>query len=157
LPARRPPLQSQSQIGTKREHWQIIIPDFLSRAATRSNHAISIRFVDRRSQPGLAPRPGRNPSRIEDPWYDADHQVRRVRTDGTIRWRGRLIFISEALIGEQVGLTEVDDDRWLVRFADLDIGLIDATTKNFRRFTAARPGRREPKTNRDSVNHVPGL
>lgn len=32
------------------------------------------------------------PDRIDEPWYDADHQVRRVRTDGSIKWGGELIF-----------------------------------------------------------------
>ncbi|MCG6207982.1 integrase core domain-containing protein, partial [Rhodopseudomonas sp. HC1] len=40
------------------------------------------------------------PERIEDPWYDADHQVRRVRSSGEIMWHGERIFITEALVGE---------------------------------------------------------
>ena len=87
-----------------------------------------------------SPRP--YPAKIEEPWYDADHQVRRVRTDGTIKWRGDYIFLSEALVGETVGLTEIDEDQWLIRFADLDLGLLSPSRK-FHRFTAARPGRRE--------------
>jgi len=101
--------------------------------------------------------PRRYPDRIEDPWYDADHQVRRARSDGTIKWRGELLFISEALAGEPIGLAEVEQGGWIVRFADVALGLIDAEGKSFRRFAAARPGRRKPATTRDSVNHVPGL
>jgi transposase InsO family protein len=97
------------------------------------------------------------PERIEEPWYDADHQVRRVRTDGTIRWRGEFIFISEALSGEPVGLAEREDGSWSVQFADLPLGLIDAKERIFRRFVAPRPGRHKPATTRDSVSHVPGL
>jgi putative transposase len=96
------------------------------------------------------------PSRVTDPWYDADHQVRRVRTDGTIRWWGEFVFISQAVVGETVGLTEIEDDQWLVRFADLDLGII-SPSNSFHRFTAARPGRREAHRNRDTVNHLPGL
>ncbi len=101
--------------------------------------------------------PRRYPDRIEDPWYDADHQVRRARSDGTIKWRGELLFISEALAGEPIGLAEVEQGGWIVRFADVALGLIDAEGKSFRRFAAARLGRRKPATTRDSVNHVPGL
>jgi hypothetical protein len=43
---------------------------------------------------------------LEDPHYPADATIRRVRSNGEIRWRGRLIFVSEALIGEAVGITE---------------------------------------------------
>ncbi|BDV33997.1 hypothetical protein SS37A_15260 [Methylocystis iwaonis] len=36
-------------------------------------------------------RPGRLlPERIDEPWYDADHEVRRVRSEGSIKWRGDL-------------------------------------------------------------------
>ena len=97
------------------------------------------------------------PDRIEEPWYDADHQVRRVRPDGTIKWRGELLFIGEALVGERVGLAETQDGGWVVRFADLSLGMINAQGKNFRRFSAARPGRRKPAPTRESVSHVPGL
>jgi transposase InsO family protein len=95
------------------------------------------------------------PARIEDPWYDADHQVRRVRGDGAIKWRNELIFVSEALAGELVGLAEIEEDQWLVKFAEIELGLISPSGR-FHRFTAARPGRREAHRNPDSVNHVSG-
>ena len=84
--------------------------------------------------------PRRYPSRIEEPWYDAAHAVRQVRLSGEIKWGGDLVFISEALAGELVGVTETEAGGWLVRFADIDLGMIDRTTRRLRRFTAARPG-----------------
>ncbi|MEZ5288150.1 MAG: helix-turn-helix domain-containing protein [Vicinamibacterales bacterium] len=48
---------------------------------------------------GLAPP---YPTRLEDPWYDAQHHVRRVKRTGQIKWHGGLVFISEALRGELV-------------------------------------------------------
>ncbi len=63
-----------------------------------------------------------------DPWYDADHQVVRVRSDGAMKWRGQLVYLSEALAGELVGLAEIDCDRWLVRFADIELGTIERTS-----------------------------
>ena len=65
------------------------------------------------------------PSRIEDPWYDANHQVRRVRNAGEIKWRGESVFISEVLVGELIGIAELETGDQVVRFCDLDIGLID--------------------------------
>ena len=104
-----------------------------------------------------SPRP--YPERVEDPWYDADHAVRRVRSKGEIKWGGEYIFISESLVGEIVGIAETDSGNWIVRFADIDLGLIDPSTKKLRRFTAARPGRREAQRERTgkTVTHVPGL
>jgi len=98
------------------------------------------------------------PNRIEDPWYDADHAVRRVRSNGEIKWAGECVFISEALIGELVGVAESGYGDWTVRFANIDLGWIDGTTKRFARFAASRPGRRKAPAEQmgNSAAHVPG-
>ena len=44
-----------------------------------------------RRSTGARPRP--YPERLAEPWYDAWHAVRRVRTDGSIKWGGDLVFI----------------------------------------------------------------
>jgi hypothetical protein len=93
------------------------------------------------------PSPRPYPDRIEQPWYDADHAVRKslplartgVRSNGEIRWGGDMIFLSEALIGEPVGIAETEAGDWLVRFAEIDLGIIDRRTRKLRRFTAGRP------------------
>jgi hypothetical protein len=89
----------------------------------------------------LSPRP--YPDRVAEPWYDAEHAVRRVRPNGEIKWGGEFVFISEALVGEPVGIAETAAGDWIVRFVNVDLGLIDRTTRKLRRFTAARPGRGE--------------
>jgi transposase InsO family protein len=83
------------------------------------------------------------PDRVEDPWYDADHQVRRVRRTGEIRWKGSQVFVSEALVGELVGIAELETGDHVVRFCDLDVGLINRRDV-FSRFAPPRPGLREP-------------
>ena len=83
------------------------------------------------------------PDRIEEPWYDADHQVRRVRGSGEIMWKGDRVFVSEALVGELVGIAELETADHLVRFCDRDIGLIDRRGR-FSRFAPPRTGLREP-------------
>src|SRR4029077_3507987 len=84
------------------------------------------------------PSPRRYPDRIEPPWYDADHALRHVRSAGEIKWRGDYVFVSEALAGEPVGLAETEAGDWIVRFADVELGIIDRKTKKLRRFTAGR-------------------
>src|ERR1700721_3071301 len=79
----------------------------------------------------------------QDPWYDADHQVRRVRSNGEIKWKGEFVFISEALIDELVGVAELETGDHVVRFCDLDIGLIDRRGL-FTRFAPLREGLRDP-------------
>ena len=79
------------------------------------------------------------PARLEDPWYDATHQVRHVRCNGTIKWQGDSVFVSTALHGEAVGLAETARGDWTVRFMHLELGRIDRQT---RRFTPAWLGPR---------------
>lgn len=64
------------------------------------------------------------PARLDDVWYDATHEVRRVRPTGEIKWRGERVFIGEALTGEMIGIAEIDPGVHIVRFAGRDLGLI---------------------------------
>jgi transposase InsO family protein len=89
------------------------------------------------------PSPRPMPDHVEDPWYDAEHQVRRVRSSGEILWRGGRTFVGEALVGELVGIAELETGDYVVRFCDLDIGLINRRGV-FSRFAPPRTGLREP-------------
>jgi transposase InsO family protein len=77
------------------------------------------------------------PARVETPWYDPDHQVRKVAHHGDIKWRGSKVFISTALAGEPVGLAELETGGHLVRFANHALGVIDRDGR-FHRFAAPR-------------------
>ena len=83
------------------------------------------------------------PEREEDPWYDADHKVRRVSSKGEIKWKGEIVFISEALSNELVGIAELETGDHVVRFCDLDVGLIDHRGL-FTRFAPLRESSRAP-------------
>jgi hypothetical protein len=97
---------------------------------------------------------------LPDPWYDADYQVARVRSDGAMRWQGEMIYVSEALAGELLGLAEIDCDRWLVRFADVELGTIDRTAPRTLRRAGAQAlrsqSRSRPSTDRKTVTHLSG-
>jgi transposase InsO family protein len=82
------------------------------------------------------------PDRVEDPWYDADHQVRRVRPSGEIMWKGGRLFVSEVLAGELLGIAELETGDHVVRFYHGDMGLIDRRSR-FTRFAPPRTGLRE--------------
>ena len=79
------------------------------------------------------------PTRLDDPWYDATHQVRRVKATGQINWHGDMVFVSEAVRGELIGLAETTAGDWTVRFMQVELGRIDRRT---RQFTPAWHGRR---------------
>ena len=58
------------------------------------------------------PSPRPYPRTVASPVYDAGVTVRRVRTNGEIKWGGGHLYLSEALIGEPVGLVQRDDRYW---------------------------------------------
>ena len=98
-----------------------------------------------------APSPRAMPERVEDPWYDADHEARRVRSRGEIKWQGEYAFVSEALVGELVGLAELDNGDHVVRFCGYDLVVIDRRGA-FRRFAPPRTGLREPPERAANAN-----
>jgi putative transposase len=61
---------------------------------------------------------------LREPNYSADHEVRYVRHNGEIRWRGDTIYISEALVGEPVGLLENEDGGCNVFYGPIVLGVI---------------------------------
>jgi putative transposase len=69
------------------------------------------------------PSPRPYPARIGDIEYPPFTEVRRVRSNGQIKWHNGLVFVSESLIGELVGITE-DKDGWLVSFGPIPLGLL---------------------------------
>ena len=77
------------------------------------------------------------PAKLAEPWYDADHEVRRVNHNGAIKWQAVEIFVGEALIGETVGLADLGDGHHVVRFFNRDLGTIDHT-RRFHRFAPPR-------------------
>jgi transposase InsO family protein len=62
---------------------------------------------------------------LREPEYAIDCTVRRVRHNGEIRWRNGTIYISGALIGEPIGLSENDDGSWNACYGPVVLGVID--------------------------------
>jgi len=93
-----------------------------------------------------SPRP--YPATLEDPLYPAAAAIRRVRSNGEIRWKGNLVFLSEALVGQAVGISEtlVGYEAY---FGPILLGKLDPKEERL-----IRPGERIP--NGGSVTHPPG-
>lgn len=70
-----------------------------------------------------APSPRRWDGVLRSPEPDADTR-RRVKGNGLIRWRGARVYISEALDGEPVALTEREDGRWEVHYGPILLGFL---------------------------------
>jgi len=65
------------------------------------------------------------PCALREPAYGDGCSVRRVRSNGEIRWAGELIFVSEVLVGEPVAVEETEAGDCRVRFGALELGFID--------------------------------
>jgi len=90
------------------------------------------------------PSPRKMPERLPEPTYPAEAAVRKVRSNGEIKWRGELIAISTALAGEAVAVEETEGAEWRVRFFDVPIGTIDLDKKKLRRLALPARGDGEP-------------
>lgn len=66
------------------------------------------------------------PSKLPEVSYPDNFKIRKVKTNGTIKWCGKKYLLTELLHGEPIGLEEIDDGRAIVHFASLKLGLIDA-------------------------------
>lgn len=69
------------------------------------------------------PSPRTYPGRLADVEYPPLTEVRRVRSNGQIKWHGGFIFINESLVGELVGITEAQAG-WKVSFGPVPVGLL---------------------------------
>jgi transposase InsO family protein len=57
--------------------------------------------------------------------YGPGFEIRSIRNNGEMKWRGVRVRVSEALGGERVGLCAIDDGLWAIHFGPLRLGVID--------------------------------
>ena len=90
------------------------------------------------------PSPRKMPDRNPEPSYPVEAAVRKVRSNGEIKWRGEFVYISGALIGEAVALEETENGDFRVLFFDRPIGVIDRHNPKLRRLAVSARGDGEP-------------
>ena len=69
--------------------------------------------------------------------YPAGFDRRRVQKEGRILFRGRHVYLSDALGKMEVGLQQVSENRWRVWFRDLAVGGLESKNGSIRRCPAA--------------------
>jgi transposase InsO family protein len=74
---------------------------------------------------GYTPSPRHYPPELPPLEYPSHMEVRRIYRVGQFGWRGTLVFLSEALAGEDVGFEEVDDGVWTIFFGAVPLGRFD--------------------------------
>jgi len=62
------------------------------------------------------------PSKLQKPEYPAHFEVRKVSTNGGIRWDRAWVNVSHLLGGDYIGLEQIADDVWAVRFGPVPLG-----------------------------------
>ena len=92
------------------------------------------------------PSPRAMPKKLAEPNYPAEAAVRKVRSNGEIKWRGDLIHVCSALVGEAVAVEETETGDWQVKFFDTSIGVIDRDKQKLRPHAVPRDGVRTRDT-----------
>lgn len=113
-PAGKTLLQQQERFDRFREEFN----------QERPHEGIGLKTPNSVYMPSTRPYPSKLPLLL----YPLHDTVRRVSHKGDIRMWGRRVFVSESLAEHRIGLRELDDDRWLLTFDDLDLGTLDAAT-----------------------------
>lgn len=116
----RPPAHDMSQQQIKFDRFR-----------AEFNHVRPHQSLDGRSPVSLLrPCARPYPKRLPPIEYPGHYETRRVRPAGQIKWQGGLLFVSEALAGEWIGLEEIDDGIWSIHFAAVELGRYHERTKS---------------------------
>jgi transposase InsO family protein len=73
-----------------------------------------------------------------DPEYPGHFEKRRVRREGLIKIKGVQVYLSQALGNELVGLVEIEDGQWRLKFGSLELGIYDERTGELRPIGSSR-------------------
>jgi transposase InsO family protein len=76
------------------------------------------------------------PARVPAVEYPSSFDVRMVRSNGEIKWKGELLFVGTVLRGEPVAMVQLDDDCWKLYFGPVHLATWDG---RMRRFTPPQP------------------
>lgn len=68
------------------------------------------------------------PAKLAKVEYEPGTTVRKVRHNGEIKWKGSLIYVSEVLAKEPLGLNQIDEFHWEIRYGFHLLGILDERT-----------------------------
>src|SRR5262245_5931864 len=103
----------------------------------RPHAALALDVPAQHYQPSPRPLPRTLPALA----YPGHFEIRRVSAVGTISWRDRPLFLSEALAGHPIGLEEVDDGWWTLYFATIALARYDERQRRVHPVAALTEGR----------------
>jgi len=113
-PARQTLLEQQKSFDAFRYEFNLLRPhDSLGKLPPASAHVAYWR---------------RLPERIAKAEYPTFFEVRRVHSGGMIKWQSHLLFLTELLIGELIGIEQVSEDEADIWYRHVVIGTLDLRT-----------------------------
>jgi transposase InsO family protein len=112
----RPPAANHPQQARRTGRWLRHYNEERPHEALQQQPPTSIYRASRRRWRGPQP-----------PRYPAHRQVRRVRSNGQIKWQGRFRFVGEAFTGHLVALRRLRKDQWRVYFYHVLLGELHET------------------------------
>lgn len=62
------------------------------------------------------------PNKLPNLQYPEYYEVKKVASNGVVYWRNKIVYISQLLYQERIGLEEIDDGIWKVYFGPVMIG-----------------------------------
>ncbi len=69
------------------------------------------------------------PTKISKVEYDSTFEnFRKIRDNGTMKWQGKEIFISETLTGETIAMKPYSEHEWLAYFSFMPLGIFNERT-----------------------------
>lgn len=63
--------------------------------------------------------------------YPTSFDVRSVRSNGQIKWKGDMLFVSDVLRDERVALLQIDEDRWQLYFGPVHLATLNDRLRKF--------------------------
>ena len=75
------------------------------------------------SQYGVSPRP--YPDRLPTLEYPGHYLVKKITTGGTFRFQQRLLYLTNAMVDQHIGLEETDDGIWAIHFNTVLLATFD--------------------------------
>lgn|SRR3990167_1364314 len=74
------------------------------------------------------------PNKLPELEYPDSFSIRKVRSNGRIKWGGKQYDVSKLLYGEPVGIESIDEHRAIVYFSRLKLGIIDIKLDKITRY-----------------------
>ena len=82
------------------------------------------------------------PVKVPEPEYASGFKSRRLNSKGYMHWLGEIIYLSEALTCQRVGIKEVGEEAWQINFGPMALALYDGRKKTLKRLGDDRKPRK---------------